>query len=192
MFDIRMYALEWYIPTIYVLPEVCYLLHISHLQSSFVLLTLQSFSCNEQLLYILSRPLLIYHVDFLHDSRIKYSKMAADVFFTYFSIRTYDVVVTNYTIFDLSSRLNHITVTYLSIKDIAFNTEHIVAAYLHNIVLLGSGLKHNNCPLFNHIIISKNDLEVFLLSLADDRTRRVDDTSLTKDNIADYLVESKI
>ena len=165
---------------------------ISNQESTFSLLTLQSFSSNEQLFYILSCPLLINYINFFHNTRIEYSKMASNILFTYLSIRTNDVIVANYTIFDLSSSLDYITLTNLSVKYVAFNTKYIIAAYPHNIIFLWGRFKHNDCSLFNHIIISKNDLEVLLLSLTNDGTGGIDYASLAKYNIANYLVKSKI
>ena len=109
---------------------------LSNQESTFSLLTLQSFSSNEQLFYILSCPLLINYINFFHNTRIEYSKMASNILFTYLSIRTNDVIVANYTIFDLSSSLDYITLTNLSVKYVAFNTKYIIAAYPHNIIFL--------------------------------------------------------
>ncbi len=189
MFDIRMYALEWYLQTIQVL---YFYFKLSNLESTFSFLTLQSFSSNKQLLYILSRPLLINYINFFHDTRIEYSKMASNIFFTYLSIRTNNIVVTNYTIFNLSSSLDYVTLSYLSVKYVAFNTKYIIAAYPHNIIFLWSGFKHNDCSLFNNVIISKNYLEVLFFSLTYDRTGGIYYASLAKYNIANYLIKSKI
>jgi len=185
-----MYALEWYLQIVYDKCDIS--IQTIKSRSTFSIFTLQSFSSDEQLLYILSRPLFIDYINFFHDTRIEYSKMASNIFFTYLSIRTNDVVVANYTIFNLSSRLDNVTLTDLSVKYVAFNTKYIIASYLHNVIFLWSGLKHNNCSLFDDIVISKNDLEVFLFSLTNDGTGGIDYASFAKYNITNYLVKPKI
>lgn len=190
MFDIRMYVLEWYLQIVYDKYDIS--IQTIKSRSTFSIFTLQSFSSDEQLLYILSRPLFIDYINFFHYTRIEYSKMASNIFFTYLSIWTNDIVVANNTIFNLSTSLDNVTLTDLSVKYVAFNTKYIIASYLHNVIFLWGGLKHNNCSLFDDIVISKNDLEVFLFSLTNDGTGGIDYASFAKYNIANYLVKPKI
>ncbi len=118
--------------------------------------------------------------------------MTANIFLGYFSIWAKDVVVANYSILDLGAGFNGVSVSDLSIENIWLDAESIIAAYLHNIILFGCGFEHDDCPLFDYVVISKHYLEVLILLLADYGTSRVYDASLPEHNVAHDLVEPQI
>jgi len=97
---------------------------------------LQSFGGDEEFLYVLSGPLLVYHVDLLHDAWVEDAEVAADVLLADLGVRANDVVVADDSVFDLGPSLYEVAVADLSVEDVALDAENVIAAYLHDIVFL--------------------------------------------------------
>ena len=80
----------------------------------------------------------------------------------------------------------------MGIENVAFDTEGVIAAYFHYVVFFWSWFEHDDCSLFNYIVVTKDYFEIFVLLLADDGASGVNDAALSEDNISYDLVQSQI
>lgn len=116
--------------------------------------------------------------------------MAAYILFTYFGVWPDYVKVTEVGLSDLCSCFYHVSISYMWVEEVAFDSKDVVVPYFHHVVFFWGGFEHDDCSFFDDIEISKDDFEVFVFFLADDRTGGVDDAALAEDDIADYFVEA--
>lgn len=116
------------------------------------------------------------------------SKMTADILLCDLGIRTNDVIVTNNTLFYLSTGLNTVPISNLGVVDVGFYTENIKTSDTHYIILL-CWLEHNNCSFLDDVVISEDNLKVLIFFLADNRTSWVNYTPFTEGDIPYNLIE---
>lgn len=114
--------------------------------------------------------------------------MISNKLFGNFGIWANDVIVSKSSFLYLCFGLDDVPVSDLRIQDVWLDSEGIVAADAHDIILFGCGFEHDDCPLFDDIVVPKNYLEVFVFFLANYGTGRIDNTSLSEDYVAYDLV----
>lgn len=114
--------------------------------------------------------------------------MTANILFSYLSIRSYNIVISYECIFDLRFGFNYVSITYLTVTHVGFDTKDIVAANTHDVIFFRCWFEDDDGALFDDIVISKYDFEIFLLSLADDGAGWIYDTALSEYNISYNLI----
>ncbi len=80
----------------------------------------------------------------------------------------------------------------MCVLDVAFNAEDVVVTYFHGVVFFGGRFEHDDCSLFDDIIISEDYLEVLFFAIADDRAGWIDDASLAENNGSYDFVEAEV
>ena len=155
-------------------------------------LRVKIFGCDIKLFDILFCPLFVNYVYFLHDSWIEYSEFISYVLLTYPRIWANDVEVSQHCLSDLCSWFDDVSISNVWVVDVALYSKDVVAAYFHNIVFLWGWLEHDDCSLFNDIVISKEDFEVLVLLFTDDGTSGVNDASLAEDDVSYDFIKTEI
>ena len=161
-----------------------------HVSLSF--LRVKVFSSDIKLFDILFGSLFVNYVYFLHDPRIKYSEFISYVLLTYPRIWANDVEVSQHCLSDLCSWFDDVSISNVRVVDVALYSKDVIAAYFHNIVFLWGWLEHDDCSLFNDIVISKDNFEVLVLLFTDDGTGGVDDASLAEDDVSYDFIKTEI
>lgn len=114
--------------------------------------------------------------------------MISNKLFSNFGIWANDVIVSKSSFLYFCLGLDYVPVSNLRIKDIWLDSECIVAADAHDILLFGGGFEHDDCPLFDDIVVPEDDLEILVFFLTDYGTGGIDDTSLSENYVAYNLV----
>ena len=116
------------------------------------------------------------------------SKMTAYILLGYLGIRADDVIVTYDALFYLGPGLDTVPIADLGVVDVGFDAEDVVASDTHYIVFL-CRLEHNNRSFLDDVVIPKDNLEVLIFFLADNRASRINYAPFTEGDIPYNLIE---